>query len=91
MPRLTTDTRRDGTYQARSSRRCGNSAAMQKMRSADQVAEKAVQQAMDMVVWRSRGVERVDGWRSGLAEPLTVAVPRLYGRIGRQQTAVLPR
>jgi hypothetical protein len=64
---------------------------MQKMRSADQVAEKAVQQAMDMVVWRSRGVERVDGWRSGLAEPLKVAVPRLYGRIGRQQTAVLPR
>jgi hypothetical protein len=38
-----------------------------------------------------RGVERVDGWRSGLAVCLNLAMPRLYGRIERRRTAVLPR
>ena len=65
---------------------------MQRIRSADSLAEKAVQHAMNLVVWRSRGVEqRVDGWRSGLAVPLNFVMPRLCGRIEKRRTAVLPR
>jgi hypothetical protein len=64
---------------------------MRKVSSADRLAEKAVRQAIDMVVRRPRGVERVDGWRSKLAEPLNFAVPRLYSQIERRRAAVLPR